>query len=49
MGKIFLEIDVDDTWDDYVNGNIHPDLIAEDIFPIECRKDGIISVKTIKI
>ena len=47
--KILLEVTVNEDWNEYVNGSMNPELIAEDLFPIEARKEGVLNVKVLGV
>lgn len=43
--KILLEVELNDSWDDYgITDNINDELMLEDLWPYEWRKDGIINI-----
>lgn len=47
--RILLEVEVNEEWNEYVNGSMNPELIAEDLFPIEARKEGVLNVKVLGV
>lgn len=40
--KILLEVTVNEDWSEYVDGSMNKELIAEDLFPYEARKEGVL-------
>lgn len=47
--KILLEVTVNEDWNEYVDGFMNKELIAEDLFPYEARKEGITSVEVVAL
>ena len=47
--KILLEVTVNEDWNEYVDGYMNKELIAEDLFPYETRKEGVLSVEVVKL
>ena len=47
--RILLEVEVNEDWNEYVNGSMHEELIAEDLFPIEARKEGVLGVRVLGV
>ena len=47
--KILLEVTVNEDWSEYVDGSMNKELIAEDLFPYEARKEGVLSVEVVKL
>lgn len=47
--KILLEVTVNEDWNEYVDGPMNKELIAEDLFPYEARKEGVLSVEVVKL
>lgn len=43
MKKILIEVTLDDSWDEY--DGINNELLIEDLFPIEQRKDGVLKIE----
>lgn len=31
--RVLLEVEVNEEWNEYVNGSMNPELVAEDLFP----------------
>lgn len=47
--KILLKVTVNEDWNEYVDGYMNKELIAEDLFPYEARKEGVLSVEVVKL
>lgn len=47
--KILLEVTVNEDWNEYVDGSMNKELIAEDLFSYEARKEGVLSVEVVKL
>lgn len=47
--KILLEVTVNEDWNEYVDGSMNKELIAEDLFPYEARKEGVLFVEVVKL
>lgn len=47
--KILLEVTVNEDWNEYVDGSMNKELIAEDLFHYEARKEGVLSVEVVKL
>lgn len=47
--KILLEVTVNEDWNEYVDGSMNKELIAEDLSPYEARKEGVLSVEVVKL
>lgn len=53
MRRILVEVELDDSWDDYFEPDkaelsVDPKLLIEDLFPFERRMDGVTNIKYVE-